>query len=330
MSTDQLTSGVAHRAPRRRRSPAAGPERRPPPRARASAPVGVWRSASASPRRRRGGDASASPARQTPRTSSDPRPGRRAGCFDMADGLRSGALRPAPRLFLGDTSVPIEGEEFFGLDTDAAASSYGVALHRHRRDHPAPRARRGRRVALDRGRGRVPGEGSTPPSRSTRRRRPRGLDDLRRRRADPRGLRPGRRRGRGHDVDRRAMGSCDALVIDAISRRPRAAARRGRHARVDLGLPGPEWIRWPVPPPASPTCGTGSCSTTAGGRPAARRVARGEGPGRRPAHPRRGARRRLGPRAALDRCPAARRSGSRTWAPSSSPSTPTARCSPRR
>ena len=47
------------------------------------------------------------------------------GGFDTGDGLRA-VFSPGLRLFLGDTSVPIDGEEFFWLDTDAAASSYGV------------------------------------------------------------------------------------------------------------------------------------------------------------------------------------------------------------
>lgn len=47
------------------------------------------------------------------------------GGFDMDDGLRA-VMSPGVRLFLGDTSVPIEGEEFFALDTDGAMSSYGV------------------------------------------------------------------------------------------------------------------------------------------------------------------------------------------------------------
>ncbi len=47
------------------------------------------------------------------------------GGFDMDDGLRA-VFSPGVRLFLGDTSVPIDGEEFFWLDTDGAMSSYGV------------------------------------------------------------------------------------------------------------------------------------------------------------------------------------------------------------
>lgn len=47
------------------------------------------------------------------------------GGFDTGDGLRA-VFAPSTRLFLGDTSVPITGEEFFWLDTDAASSSYGV------------------------------------------------------------------------------------------------------------------------------------------------------------------------------------------------------------
>jgi hypothetical protein len=46
------------------------------------------------------------------------------GGFGMENGLRAVAS-PGVRLFLGDTSVPLEGD-FFSLDTDAAASSYGV------------------------------------------------------------------------------------------------------------------------------------------------------------------------------------------------------------
>lgn len=47
------------------------------------------------------------------------------GGFDVTNGLRA-VFSPSTRLFLGDTSVPIKGEDFFWLDTDAAASSYGV------------------------------------------------------------------------------------------------------------------------------------------------------------------------------------------------------------
>jgi hypothetical protein len=47
------------------------------------------------------------------------------GGFGMENGLRAVAS-PGVRLFLGDTSVPIRGGDFMSLDTDAAASSYGV------------------------------------------------------------------------------------------------------------------------------------------------------------------------------------------------------------
>jgi hypothetical protein len=47
------------------------------------------------------------------------------GGFAMRDGLRAIAS-PREALFLGDTSVPIDDEQFLYLDTDAAASSYGV------------------------------------------------------------------------------------------------------------------------------------------------------------------------------------------------------------
>lgn len=47
------------------------------------------------------------------------------GGFDVTNGLRA-VFSPSTRLFLGDTSVPIKGEEFFWLDTDGAMSSYGV------------------------------------------------------------------------------------------------------------------------------------------------------------------------------------------------------------
>jgi hypothetical protein len=47
------------------------------------------------------------------------------GGFDTTNGLRA-VFSPGVRLFLGDTSVDISGEEFFFLDTDGAMSSYGV------------------------------------------------------------------------------------------------------------------------------------------------------------------------------------------------------------
>ena len=47
------------------------------------------------------------------------------GGFDMEDGLRAVAA-PGVELFLGDTWVPIAGNDFSSLDTDAAASAYGV------------------------------------------------------------------------------------------------------------------------------------------------------------------------------------------------------------
>lgn len=52
------------------------------------------------------------------------------GGFDTGDGLRAVGA-PGVRLFLGDTSVSLRDAELPGLDTDAAASSYGV-LHTDR------------------------------------------------------------------------------------------------------------------------------------------------------------------------------------------------------
>lgn len=47
------------------------------------------------------------------------------GGFEMDNGLRA-VMSPGVRLFLGDTSVPLDDEAFFDLDTDGATSSYGV------------------------------------------------------------------------------------------------------------------------------------------------------------------------------------------------------------